>query len=64
MASLHVSEQLLGEELMKSALKCFSGLVGSLAFVVAAFILLSGCARQPVEAPPMTPPSVSVSYPV
>jgi RND family efflux transporter MFP subunit len=49
---------------MKSALKYFSGPVGSLAFVVAAFILLSGCARQPGEGPPMTPPSVSVSYPV
>ncbi len=34
---------------MKSALKYFSGLVGSLALILAAFILLSGCSRQPMQ---------------
>jgi RND family efflux transporter MFP subunit len=46
---------------MQSAWKHFSGLVGS-AFVLGA--AMSGCARPPMEAPPMTPPTIQVSYPI
>src|SRR6516164_8801478 len=53
----------LGEGVMQSAWKYFSGLVGS-AIVLGAGMSLTGCARPPMEAPPMAPPSIQVSYPV